>query len=100
MAVDLRPQSLRRRHVGDDAALGGEKATFGLHEREVLGGEMVAGVASPELGAGENLMREIVELAGLPGSLEDPGVSGPASTEPVVYRSCSPAALCISRHSS
>ena len=35
---------------------------------------MVAGVAPSELGAGQNLVRQVVELAGLPGALEDPGV--------------------------
>jgi hypothetical protein len=35
---------------------------------------MVAGITALQLGAGENLVRQVVELAGLPRALEDPGV--------------------------
>src|ERR671917_559016 len=35
---------------------------------------MVAGTTALQLGAGENLVRQVVELAGLPRALEDPGV--------------------------
>src|SRR5215207_2240951 len=76
VAVYLGTQGLRRHHVGDDAPLRREETSFGLDEREVFGGEVVAGVAPPELSAGQYLVREVVELAGLPRALEDPGFLG------------------------
>jgi hypothetical protein len=74
VAVDLGTQSLCGHHVGDDALLWREEAALGLYEREVVGREMVAGVAAVQFGAGENLVRQVVELTGLPRALEDPGV--------------------------
>jgi hypothetical protein len=40
----------------------------------VVRGEVVAGVAAVQLGAGQYLVGEVVQLARLPGALEDPGV--------------------------
>src|SRR5919107_76592 len=72
--VDLGPPSLGGHHVGDDALLRREKAALGLDEREVVRGEVVAGVAALQLGAGQDLVGQVVQLARLPRALEDPGV--------------------------
>src|ERR671917_1268248 len=54
VAVDLGARGLRGLNVGDDAPLGREEAAVGLKEGEVLGRQVVAGVAAPELGAGQD----------------------------------------------
>jgi hypothetical protein len=76
VAVDLGPQGLRRHHVGDDAPLRREETSLGLDERQVFRRKMIAWVAPPELRACHHLVREVVELAGLPRALEDPGFLG------------------------
>jgi hypothetical protein len=76
VAVDLGPQGLRRHHVGDDAPFRREETSLGLDEREVFRGKMIAWVAPPELRACHYLVREVVELAGLPRALENPGLLG------------------------
>jgi len=76
VAVDLCPHGLRCHHVGNNATLGGEEAALGLQQREVSHRKMIAGITSPEFGAGEDLVRQIVQLAGLPGALEDEAILG------------------------
>ena len=74
--VDLGPVRLRRRHVRDDALLRRQEPAVRLHESQVVVGQAVAGVAAVQLGSGQNLVGQVVQLARFPGALEDPGVLG------------------------